>query len=271
VGNGFYKVEKIPQHNTNEVEYDPLLPRHPFYILAVGPRHMGKSNCMVDLICNKIGPNFFDLIIIYCKTIQDDVKWEVLLRHGVAPELIHTHYDEALLRKEYDDICKIRETLFPDLRSLIIFDDMIADNVSNKHHVDMIGQLAAMGRHKGISVVFASQYYKALAPLIRTNTTHLLVFFQTNGDEFDKIQKANCAHLSKETFWKIYNSVFDGSDPYMKDGEKPFLQINNTKALPERYWKNWDTPIQIEGYPTVPKKQPEEESSSEEEEDVKNP
>lgn len=268
INDDFYKVERMPQSNANEIEYDPLLPRHPFFTLAVGPRHTGKSNCMVDLVVNKIGPAFFDLIIIYCKTIHDDDKWDLLTKKWVHQDFIHTVYDENILREEYDTICKVRETKYPEYRTLIIFDDMIADNVSNKTHVDMLGQLAAMGRHKGISVLFATQYYKALAPLLRTNATHLLVFFQANGDEFDKIQKGNCAHMSKGTFLKIYNQVFEGSDPHQEGGEKPFLQVNNTKILGERYWKNWNIPIRVEGIglPTIE----EEDESSDNDEDPPN-
>ena len=53
--------------------------------------------------------------------------------------------------------------------------------------------------------------------------------------------------MSKKTFLKIYNEVFEGSDPHQEGGEKPFLQVNNTKILAERYWKNWNTPIRITG------------------------
>ena len=226
---------------------------------------------MVDLVVNKISPFFFNLIIIYCKTINDDDKWDHLLCKGIDQEFIHTSYSEEHVMEQYETISVLKEK-FPQFRTLMIFDDMISDNVSNKHKIDMIAQLAVMGRHKGISVLFATQYYKALAPAVRTNATHVLVFFQSNGDEFDKIQKANCAHLSPQTFLRIYNQVFEGNDPHQTGGtgEKPFLQINNTRELKDRYWKNWNTPIQIEGYSDLGTKKDIEDpssSSSEEEED----
>jgi len=249
LGSDFYNVGKMKQTNTNEVQYDPLLPTHPFFITAVGPRHTGKSNCMVDLVVNKITPGFFDLIIIYCKTIHDDDKWEALTQDHVGDDMIRTEYSEEQISADYETVCQMKAQN-PGLRSLMIFDDMIADNVSNKFKVDKMGQLAAMGRHKGISVLFATQFYKALAPLIRTNTTHLLVFFQSNGQEFNSIQEANCAHMNKKTFTKIYQEVFEDLDPRHHEGERPFLQVNNTKPLKDRYWKNWNVPIKIDGMST---------------------
>lgn len=245
-GGEFYDVKKIPQNNQNEIEYDPLLPRHPFYLLAVGPRHTGKSNCMVDLVCNKIGIQFFDIIVIYCKTILDDDKWSCIT-NIIGFKTVRTSYTEEKLEKDYQSIVTIREKLNPMLKTLFIFDDMISENMSSKQKIDCLGKLATMGRHKGASVLFATQYYKSLSPVIRNNATHLLVFFQSNGEEFEKICKANKAHLNVKTFWKIYEAVFNGSDPRTGTGERPFLQINNTKAIHERYWRCWNQPIQLEG------------------------
>lgn len=245
-GNDFYNVKKIPQHNQNEVEYDPLLPRHPFFLLAVGPRHTGKSNCIVDLVINKIGISFFDIIIIYCKTIMDDDKWDLITKQ-IGFKTVRTSYSEEKLEQDYTTIVTIREKLNPTLKTLFIFDDMISENMSCKIKIDCLGKLATMGRHKGASVLFSTQYYKSLSPVIRNNATHLLVFFQSNGEEFDKIAKANKAHLNIKTFWKIYESVFNGTDPRTGTGERPFLQVNNTKAIHERYWRCWNQPIILEG------------------------
>jgi hypothetical protein len=239
-----YKVPKISQNDTKEVEVDPLLPIHPFLSIFVGPRHTGKSNTLVDFVINKYPKDFFDIIVVYCKTVFDDGKWAHILK-TIGPEMIRTEFTEESLLLDYLTIESIVSE-DPKFRTLIIFDDMIADNISTKVRLNTLAKLAVMGRHKGISVIVTTQLFRALAPALRNNVTNLLVFGTNNGVEAEKIAEENRSALSKKTFYNIMASVFMGGDNRFVDGERPFLHINNAKPLAERFWKGWDTPIYIQ-------------------------
>ena len=261
-----YRVAKISQNDTKEIQVDDLFPIHPFLAISVGPRHTGKTNMMVDFMLNKYPPDFFDIIIIYCKTVFDDGKWAHILKM-VGDDMVRTSFTEESLLADYLTICEILEHDDPRFRALFIFDDMIADNVSAKQKIDTIGLVSVMGRHKGISLWFNTQLWRACAPAMRNNATNIFCFGTNNGNELEKITEECRGGLSKKEFMEIYNQIFRGSDSRFTDGEKPFLHINNAKPLANRFWKGWDTPISIEGageHAQVTEGKPVEEPSPEE-------
>lgn len=244
-----YRVGKIPQHDTKEVELDPLFPIHPFLALSIGPRHTGKTNMLVDFLTNKYPPDFWDVIVIYCKTFYDDGKW-ALIGKMVSDDMVRTKFTEESLIADYETISLIVQEK-PDFRSLIIFDDMIADNISSKMKIDTIGLISVMGRHKGISLWVNSQVFRALAPAVRNNATNVFCFGTTNNLELKKISEECRGGLSVKEFQAIYDTIFRGDDSRFVEGERPFLHVNNAKPLSQRFWMGWDHPILIDGLDTA--------------------
>ncbi len=241
-----YAVKKIKQTNANEHNFDPLLPRHPFFLLCVGPRGSGKSNALIDLIQNKFKPTYWDLIIIYCKTIDDDDKWSKI-REWVDNDLVRRDYTEEQLMKDYAVISHIHSHI-PKFKSLILMDDMISDNFANKYKIDAVGKIATMGRHKGISMGITSQLYRALSPAMRNNCTNLLIFNVHNAKEISKLAEENQGLMDTKAFRGMIHSIWGEQDlSTIKDQERPFLHVNANKDFHERFSKNWDQIIHIGG------------------------
>ena len=73
-----------------------------------------------------------------------------------------------------DDIYKNNEEYNPDKKSkiLILFDDMIADMLSNKKLSKIVTELFIRGRKLNISIVFITQSYFAVPKNLRLNSTH---------------------------------------------------------------------------------------------------
>ena len=73
-----------------------------------------------------------------------------------------------------DDIYKNNEEYNPDKKSkiLILFDDMIADMLSNKKINKIVTELFIRGRKLNISIVFITQSYFAVPKNLRLNSTH---------------------------------------------------------------------------------------------------
>ena len=73
-----------------------------------------------------------------------------------------------------DDIYKNNEEYNPDKKSklLILFDDMIADMLSNKKLNKIVTELFIRGRKLNISIVFITQSYFAVPKNLRLNSTH---------------------------------------------------------------------------------------------------
>ena len=55
---------------------------------------------------------------------------------------------------------------------MIVFEDMIADILSNKKVNPVVTELFIRGRKLNISLVFMTQYYFAVPKNIRLNSTH---------------------------------------------------------------------------------------------------
>ena len=81
------------------------------------------------------------------------------------------------------DICKNIEKYNPNKKRkvLIVFDDKIADMLSNKKLNPIVTKLLIRGRKLNISLVFITQSYFAVSKNIRVNSTHFLLWkFQAN-------------------------------------------------------------------------------------------
>ena len=70
---------------------------------------------------------------------------------------------------------------------LIIFDDVIADIVSNKTFQAIMKELLIRCRKKNISLVFISQSYFSVPKDVRLNSTHYLIMKINSKKELHKI------------------------------------------------------------------------------------
>ena len=73
-----------------------------------------------------------------------------------------------------DDIYKNIEEYNPNKKRklLTVFDDMVADMLSNKKRNPIVTELLMRERKLNISFVFLTQYYFAVPKNIRLNSTH---------------------------------------------------------------------------------------------------
>ena len=62
-----------------------------------------------------------------------------------------------------------------EIKILIVFDDMIADIMTNKKFQAIIKELFITGRKVSISLVFITQSYFSVPKAVRLNSTHYLI------------------------------------------------------------------------------------------------
>ena len=70
---------------------------------------------------------------------------------------------------------------------LIIFDDMIADMISNNKLNPIVTELFIRGRKLNISIVFITQSYFKVPKDVRLNSTHLFIMKIPNKRELQQI------------------------------------------------------------------------------------
>ena len=95
---------------------------------------------------------------------------------------------------------------------LIVFDDMIADIMTNKKFQSIIKELFIRCRKINISLVFITQSYFSVPEDVRLNSTHYLVMKINNKRELQNIAINHSADIDYKDFLKIYRECT--KEPY---------------------------------------------------------
>ena len=86
----------------------------------------------------------------------------------------------------------------------IVFDDMIADIMTNKKFQAIIKELFIKSRKLNISLVFIAQSYFSVPKDVRLNSTHYLIMKINNKGELQNIAINHSADIDYQDFIKIY-------------------------------------------------------------------
>ena len=96
---------------------------------------------------------------------------------------------------------------------LIIFDDMIADMLSNKKLNPMVTELFITGRSLKIYLVFIIQSYFIVPKSIRLNSTHNFIMAISNKRELQEIAFNHSSDIDSKTFLVI-NATLASDNPW---------------------------------------------------------
>ena len=105
-------------------------------------------------------------------------------------------------------------------RILVVFDDMIADIISNKQFQAIVKELFIRCRKLNILLVFIIQSYFSVPKDVRLNLTHYLIMKINNKRELQNIAITQSADVDYKDFMKIYRECT--KEPYS------FLIIDTT-------------------------------------------
>ena len=91
---------------------------------------------------------------------------------------------------------------------LIVFDDMIADVMTNKKFQAIIKELFIRCRKLNISLVLITQSYFCVRREVRLNSTHYLIMKIHNKIELQQITINHSADIDYKDFMKIYQKMY---------------------------------------------------------------
>ena len=115
---------------------------------------------------------------------------------------------------------------------LIVFDDTIADMISNKRLNPVVTELFVRSRKLNISIVFITQSYFKVPKDVRLNSTHLFIKQIPYKRELQQVALNHPSDIDFKDFTKIYKKCT--AEPY-------FFLVNGTTLLPDnplRFKKN---------------------------------
>ena len=200
----------------------------PFRMLIIGPSGSGKTNALLNIIqdLNNISP--VDKIYLYTKDLSEP-KYEYLI--NIRESVDNKYFNDPTAFIEYsndmDDVFTNIDNYNPtrNRKILIIFDDMIADIMTNKEYKAIIKELFIRCRKLNISLVFITQSYFRTPKDARLNSTHYLLTKINNKRELRNISDDNSADLQYKDFLKLYRHF--ASQPYSFMNIDEILPSNN--------------------------------------------
>ena len=135
---------------------------HPYRILIIGGSGSWKANALLNLINHE--PDI-DKIYLHAKHPYEE-KYQLLISKRDSTGLKYLNDSKAFIEfsNDMDDIYKIIEVynLNKKRKILIVFNDMIADMLSNQKINPIVTELFIGGEKLNICLVFITQSYFAV-------------------------------------------------------------------------------------------------------------
>ena len=194
--------------------------------MIIGGSGSGKTNALLNLINEQ---NDIDKIYLYARDLNEP-KYKILIKKRKDAGIKHLNDPNAFIEcsNTMDDVYEnIHDYNSSRKRKiLIVFDDMIADIMTNKKFQTIIIELFVRCRKLNISLVFITQSYFSVPKDVKLNSTHYLIIKINNRIELKNIGIDHSADIDYNDFIKIcrkctkkpFNSLaidttFPASDP----------------------------------------------------------
>jgi len=175
-----FKV-KDPDPDDRYGDIHPHLPQPPSLLLIVGSVKQGKSNLLVNLLCNPDMNKYFD-----CEDHYND---------EMITDMIES-------QKKYED--------FERPTVAMVLDDILTKDFKKTNAVSF---LATRFRHYGIGLLaFTTQSFRAVSGLIRNNATDVIIMKQQNMKELEKLNE-EYGDLFPNIFMELYKKAIEDA-PY---------------------------------------------------------
>ena len=184
------------ENNKEHNEKWPYIPDHPYRILIIGGSGSGKTNTLINLIKEQ-DYNVIDKSYLYAEDLNKP-KYQFLIEKHEYAGIKHYNDPNAFIKcpntmddfyENTDDYNVNRKT---ERKKMIIFDDMIADIMTNKIFQAIIKELFISCRKLNISFLFITQSYFCVPKDFRLNSTHYLIMKINNRRELKLLENCNC-------------------------------------------------------------------------------
>ena len=191
------------ENNKEHNEKWPYIPDHPYRILIIGGSGSGKTNTLLNLINEQ---HDIDKIYLYARDLSEP-KYEYLIKKREDVGIKHVNNPNAFTKcsNMMDDVYENIHDYNPSRKRkiLIVFDDIIADIVTNKRLHAIIKELFIRCRKLNILLFFVTQSYFPVPKYVRLNSTHLIMKIN-NKTELQNIAINHSANIYYQDFMKIY-------------------------------------------------------------------
>jgi hypothetical protein len=203
-------------------------------ILCVGRTGSGKTNVLLHMLTDKnlLGGVFNKKDIFLYSALQPDKSLTTNLQ--IPKKNIITNWDEAKVKAHLEKIENVTKKNWKEAPyTFLIFDDVLQKKAFLKSAT--IANLVSTHRHHKICYAFLVQYYKSVAPVVRTNCSYIIYFAGSEMENIKLCDEQLPAFMTKKKFMQCVE--FATKEPYS------FLTINTRAEHNKKLRKGFNTII----------------------------
>ena len=182
--------------------------------MIIGGSGSRKTNTLINLLKEQDNHDFIDKIYLYARD-SDDPKYQFLIEKRENIGIIQMHLLSV----------QIRRMTFMRVLMTIVFDDMIADIMTNRRFQAIIKELFIRCRKLNISLVFITQSYFSVPKDVRLNSTYYLIMKINNKRELQNIANNHSADIDSILLTKLIKI-------YRECTKEPYNIVTINIALP---------------------------------------
>ena len=162
---------------------------------------------MLNLIKEIDYHDVIDKIYLYARDLSKP-KYQFLIKKREDAGIKHVNNPNAFIEcsNTMDDVYENINDYNPirKRKKLIVFDDMIADIMTNKRFQTIIKELFIRCRKLNISLVFITQSYFSVPKDARLNTTHYFIMSINDKIDLNNIARNHSGDIDYNDFLKLY-------------------------------------------------------------------
>ena len=167
--------------NESNKDYNKKWPYRMRIIETSGP---GKANGLLNLIQHQVNDNLIDKIYLYAKDVSE-ANYQFLIRKREDGGIKRLNDPDASIEysNAMDDVYNNIDNYNPKkkIKVLILFDDIIADIMTNKGFQATIKELFIRCRRLSTYLAFITQSYFSVRKEVRLNSAHGLYYSNKNS------------------------------------------------------------------------------------------
>ena len=214
-------IDQLDQPESVELDIFPKLPAG---FLVIGRSGSGKTQAIVNMMTNTaLLDDYFDIVYLFtdAKPDRELIKDLKLEKKYIISDFKEDQVLEIMNKAERT----IQEKGFKNSpKIMMIFDDILSNQKFLKSKT--VVKLATANRHFNISYIFASQYFKKLPPVLRTNARYYMIFPSSQSETIKMADDLTPARMSNKKFIELLG--------HATKERYSFLSINTDSQEPLR-------------------------------------
>lgn len=184
-------------------------PKQPFRLLIIGPSSCGKSVILLNLIFRVI---HWNRLWLFCKDIKESKMIYLQNQMDILQKKFDKQCSQSNIKSyrlfsihvglsELPDLDEINKENDPMFHTCVVINDLVLDKQWD------INQFFLRSRHRGVSIIYISQFYFKIDKKLRENASDIYLFRSTDLREVRRLANVFAHRVTVDEFIQLYNEA----------------------------------------------------------------